>query len=107
MDEFKTTADKRGPGRPKLSTEPGHTNAITGFRRVHHVQIHDSFQPLGMAPLMSISMEGHRPMAELCECERGIYVKTKPEKDARTGKLREREFVIPLGNISHYEYAED
>ena len=69
------------------------------FRDVVHVQIHDSFTPLQMAPLMSLSMKGHNPMVSMTERPHGILVRTKGNE-----KYGEREFLVPYGNISHIEY---
>jgi hypothetical protein len=90
MADYKTTSDK-----PKTTT---------GFRDVWYVQIHDAFSPLQMAPLSSLSMIGHNPCIEMVERPNGIFVRTmgkmKDQKD-----LVERQFTIPYGNISHYEYV--
>lgn len=99
MSDFKTKGDN-----PKPTT-------TTGFRNVHHVQVHDSFTPIRMAPMMSLSMVGHTPMLEMIERPNGIYVrcmgKSTREAIGVSADMVEREFLVPYGNISHYEYASD
>ena len=94
MAEFKTASDK-------VVKTP-----TTGFRNVYYVQIHDAFSPLQMAPLSSLSMIGHNPMIEMIERPNGIYVRCMGKVKKGEGYVTgEREFVIPYGNISHYEYS--
>ena len=64
------------------------------FRKVFYVQIHDAFTPLRMAPVLSLGMTGNNAMALMEERPQGIFVRHK------TG----REFIVPYGNISFYEY---
>lgn len=79
---------------PEAKTSP--------FRKVHFVQVHDSFSPLQMAPLMSLSMIGHNPMDEMVERPNGVWVKYNHKVG---GKVKLREFLVPYGNISHIEYV--
>lgn len=86
----------------KTASDVPATKTTTTFRHVKYIQVHDSFTPLQMAPMMSLSMSGHNPMLEMVERPHGIYVRCMGKvKDVMT----EREFLVPYGNISHYEYV--
>lgn len=91
MTDFKTKSDT-----PQKQTT---------FRNVWYVQVHDSFSPLQMPPLSSLSMIGHNPMIEMMERPNGIYVRCMGKiKKGDKFEIGEREFIVPYGNISHYEY---
>lgn len=50
-------------------------------------------------------MIGHNPMIEMMERPNGIYVRCMGKiKKGDKFEIGEREFIVPYGNISHYEY---
>lgn len=72
------------------------TESVMDKRSVRFVQLHDAFTPLQMAPIMSLSVEGTKAMQTLEEGLNGIEVTHK----------QGRKFVVPYGNISFYELAD-